>query len=201
MPGIEFWAIDGGQDGALYQPTAWDILFIEGTGVAGITECSGAPERKADKQSPAGKSGGAPVLHGRKPATFETTTRIWTSPQWNQFQGVMSTIWPKAGAGPVQAVDIYHPYLANLGIKSAIAQSVVGPVIVNGVGTIKIKWLEFVPTSKKSATKRPAGSVAVRPEFVQSRNTPQFAANGAQMTLPENALQTLPSESASFVDP
>jgi len=197
MGGIPFWLPDGGQDGELYASTAWDILFVEGVGVAGLTECSGAPERKADKQSPAGKSGGAPVLHGRKPVTFETTTKIWTAPQWDQWQGIQDAFWPKAGAGLVKAVDIAHPYLANAGIRSAICQSVVGPQIIGQIGIMKVKWLEFVATGKKSATKRPAGSVAVREEFKK----PQVAADGATVLGPLNSVQPLPSEQFGFTAP
>ncbi len=202
MSGIPFWQPVGGQSGQTFMDTPWDILFVEGTGAPGITECSGAPERKADKQSPAGKNGGAPVLHGRKPATFETTTRIWTPDQWDTWQGIQEAFWPKGGAGTVQAVDLYHPYLSGLGIRSGIAQSVTGPIVVNGVGTMKVKWLEFVKGGKKSATKRPAGSqVSVRQEFVPG-SSGQVAADGTPIRQPENQTSfSLPSEQASFVGP
>ncbi len=198
MGAIPFWAVEGGQDGADYMDTPWDILFVEGVGVPGITECSGAPSMKADKQSPAGKNGGAPVIHGRKPAEFETSTRIWTPRQWDLWQAMQEVFWPKGGAGKVTAVDVSHPYLSNLRIKSGVCQGVIGPIPTGAIGerVVKVKWLEFVLGSKKNATKRPAGSstaLQVDPKFISS----QAAADGTEIPRPGNDLQSLPSDNSS----
>jgi hypothetical protein len=61
----------------------------------------------------------------------------------------------------VQAVDIYHPSLADIEINSVVTESI-GNIVHEGEQfyTIAVQFIEYFPPPKSSAVSTPTGSVA-----------------------------------------
>ena len=60
-----------------------------------------------------------------------------------------------------QAIDLYHPALAKIGIHSVVCESI-GPETPEGKGlwSITIELLEYLPAPKVNITSTPTGSTA-----------------------------------------
>lgn len=142
---------------------AHDLVEIGGIENPGICTLSGFKrETEWDIKVGKGTKGATVTLSQLPPAKGSIKFQLWTPEQfriWNETFRPLFLYDPTRKA--VNAVDIYHPYLADLGIKSVVTESISIPD-PDGKGSffITVELLEYLPPPKKSATSTPSGSTA-----------------------------------------
>jgi hypothetical protein len=189
-----------GYEGPLYATNTWDQVRIGGQILPGIAKVSARPKLKVDPKKGGGIDGANPTIHGYDPTKIDVTWIIWTYEQWLKMQDIVPQIWPTVRKKTPQALDIYHPTLKLLNIRSCIVVSPStwesGPW--QGGFTMKIECLEFNPSKNKKATTTPTGSktqVQVRPEY-----QPPNPITGANYT-PANTQPPIPSQDPAATGP
>jgi len=142
-------------------PQDYDVVRIGGIECPGICEVSGF-ERPTewDVKKGKGTKGGTATLSQLPPAKGSIKFLLWTSfhfEAWNAIYRAQFKYDPTKKS--LNAVDIYHPSLAEIDIHSVVTESI-GAVEHDGKGlySITVKLLEYLPPPKKSATGTPSGS-------------------------------------------
>jgi len=209
MGAIPFWDADErGYDAPLFAPNPWDRLNIGGYQVPGVVDTSGASQQLAyNKGKPSGAHGARVTLTGKDPQPADVKVYISTPEQWSRWQTIKAAIYA-ADRKTVKALDVYSPALASVDVKSVIVVGMNAPAPGRVVGekVIAFKVIEFAPVKKATATTATAAtqtpSASVRGEFLTSAEANFTTADGTTVNaLPTNALQSLPSEDQTTIDP
>lgn len=140
-------------------PKQYDKLIVDGAQSPGICKLS-SPTREYgwDQQKAQGNDGAAAILNGSGLAEFEAEIYLWLDPdgtdhfaRWEKFRPVLQR---PVKQGDKKALDIYHPQLAELGIRMVVVKSISAPQPDGkGGATVKIKFLEYAPKKKLRSVK------------------------------------------------
>lgn len=123
----------------------WDFVDFAGQTTPGIAEVVGASTpRRWDERESYGLSGALVVYHGLKLARFSVLIRLYTQQHWDDWYGFKPLV-DKVPIGRRQGpLDITHPLLQQLGIRSVVVEEVVQPTQVeDGVWEIEVKLIEY----------------------------------------------------------
>lgn len=144
----------------LDNPKAYDSFLLAGTRSPGILRY-GNPKREEGWEivTAKGAAGGETVNNGTKLAKFQFELFLWRAfhyREWEQFKLLFKSS-SKEGAQQ-QALDIYHPILAEIGVTSVVVAAWTPAVPQRGGGSIvQIEFLEYAPSKAKDVG-RPKGS-------------------------------------------
>jgi hypothetical protein len=141
-------------------PQAWDTIQIgqqTSPGVAQVGEWKRAHEWDVKKGK--GTLGGTVTFVGRPPAKGPIKFLLWTPTHfqaWDTFRPLLKFDPTKQA---VQAVDIFHPVLADIDVTSVVTESI-GNIVYEGQGlySITVEFLEYFPPPRTSAVGTPTGS-------------------------------------------
>jgi hypothetical protein len=150
-------------------PSEWDFIRLQGVPSPGIIKGSVDFERKNkwDKKAGKGTIGATATYVGTEGATGKITFVMWTLAQrvaWTKFAAMLLPTGVVRTHKRLDALDIYHPSLVPLGIKSILVPAdVVGTLRHVGKGRyeVTVELTEFIPppvggsivsTPKKSAS-------------------------------------------------
>lgn len=202
MGGIPFWAnpsiatfgragADGGPSGPIYAEDAvlgdgsaigkpHDTVKFAGIRLPGICEVKGIAQLQVDNKKGKGLDGSTITITGYQPGPFEVSCKTWTDPQWDVLQAAIADLWTaptKKSKLQSVAVDVVHPWLQLLKIKSCAIVGVSLPEPGPEVGTkiVRFKCIENVP-SKKKKVKTAKGSSVGRVQQYASGEAPKNAA-------------------------
>lgn len=160
---------------------AWDVVYIAGQPSPGIAKV-GEFKRAAEWDVKKGKGSlGATVTYvGRPPAKGSITFKLWTAAHftaWDTFRPLFKYDPTKQAA---QAVDIYHPSLADIDVLSVVCESI-GNIVHEGdqLYSITIELLEYLPPPKVSAVSTPTTAQAGPPP----PNTPPAVQDAQQQEI------------------
>lgn len=141
----------------------YDSLELGGVRSPGKLTLSGHNDvNKWDIKSGSGQKGATMTLKARDPATFlatfylvrDTAIGVDDFADWDAFLEVVNST--TSGATP-KALDVYHPDLEEVGIRSVVKAEVIGSVHDGKGGVTKsVKFTEYLPPKKKGGT--PSGS-------------------------------------------
>jgi hypothetical protein len=143
-------------------PQSWDVVVI-GTqtspGFCKVGEFKRAFEWDVKKGK--GTLGGTVTFVGRPPARGSITFYLWTREHftaWDTFRDLLK-FDPSRHA--VQAVDMFHPSLADIGVNSVVTESI-GNIVHEGsqLYSITVEFLEYFAPPKASAVGTPTGSLS-----------------------------------------
>jgi len=131
----------------------WDVIRIGQAVSPGVCEV-GEFKRAAEWDVKKGKGslGATITFVGRPPAKGSIKFLLW-DPQhfddWDRFRPLLKYDPTKKA---VQAVDIYHPSLADLNLNSVVTESI-GGIVHEGkqLYSITVEFLEYFPPPKASA--------------------------------------------------
>jgi hypothetical protein len=174
---IDFWdpstAVDNdgapmlNGSGPLYSDNPWDVVFIGGNPIPGICKVHGLPTLAFDKKKKGGVDGATITVNGYIPGPIEIEVILWTQDQWDTFQALAGQIWRKPNKKTKAAdlaVTIDHPAFALWGINAVVIVGVSvpenGPIPQSKL--IKIKCVEYVPTTNTNRTKTAKAPVPVK---------------------------------------
>lgn len=145
----------------------WDVVFINGVALPGVSnvEISGGP--KLDPKQSAGKHFATITEQGYKPCDLIITTIFWTPTQWFDWQNI---IFPMIEPPPIKnkkstipnSYIISHPVTHTRGIEAISIANITGPNKSSIVGAkeVKIKayqWSADFQNTKATNTPKGAG--------------------------------------------
>lgn len=145
-------------------PQAYDVAKIDGTDNPGIIARGGVTgfKRESEWEVKKGKGakGGTATLTQLPPAKGSIKFLLWRREHfqvWDESYRARFKYDPTKKN--VQAISIYHPALAKLDIHSVVCESI-GPETNEGQGiwSITVELLEYLPAAKGTATSTPTGS-------------------------------------------
>ena len=147
-------------------PQDYDVCKVDGEENPGIIDPKGITGFKRqtewDVKKGKGTKGGSATLSQLPPSKGSIKFLLWTAAH---FQAWDFSFRNRFKYDPTKktknAVDIYHPALAKLGISSVVTESI-GPEEQEGDGlwSITVELLEYLPPAKKTATSTPNGSTS-----------------------------------------
>jgi len=141
-------------------PEAWDTLRVGQTISPGVAEIGDIKTKNEwDVKKGKGVYGSTLTFVGRPPSHFSVTFKLWTADhfvKWDLFRPLFKYDPAKKA---IQAIDVYHPALADIELTSVVCEGV-GAVHHEGGGlyTIVVDFIEFFPAQKTSAVGTPGGS-------------------------------------------
>ena len=99
----------------------WDTVSISGQIFPGMARVRAKRSKRYDVKMSKGPSGAAFTFVGWKPADVEISISIWTQSQLNTLQSLLPIVLTKPGTLQSQdGLDVYHPSLSLIGIRSVI---------------------------------------------------------------------------------
>ncbi len=111
-----------------------------------------------------GSDGAESILNGDELAEFDAELTLWKDywvdhyDGWKKWKGVLV----KSTKNNIVALDIYHPQLDDLGIKSVVLKGRSSPQSTGpgGASIVRLSFLEYAPPKKRQGSGKPAGSAA-----------------------------------------
>lgn len=143
-------------------PNRWDVVTIAGQTCPGYCEIAGFERKwKWDKKTGKGAQGTTCTYTGKPAVEGELIFFLWTGlhfVQWEIFRPLFQYDPTKQ---QTQAIDIFHPSLADLNIKAVVIESI-SPIrhIGHNLYECRVKASEYVPPPKAAAVATPAGAKA-----------------------------------------
>lgn len=143
-----------------------DTVLIGGEQTPGIAdvEDAGSP-RDWDERRGRGLSGASLVFHGLPLATFKVLIRLYTVADWAAWHAFAPRLQRPPTGERGQALDITHPLLEEVGIRSFVVKNLLAPKQTrDGEWTIEIQCQEYrapapalttIDSSSDSLTKEP----------------------------------------------
>lgn len=140
-------------------PELYDKYLLAGVRSPGVVAFTGHDRAENwDIKDAAGNAGAVSARKGNAPIEFTATHSLVIDPiagvdqeaEWDEFAKIIEgTI---SGATP-KAVDIFHPDLARVGIKSVVKKRI-GGFVRDGLGgvTVVVAYLEYKPPVAKTVT-------------------------------------------------
>lgn len=122
-----------------------DIAIVRGMPTPGISTVQRAKRSiKVDEIGGYGVSGSVLVVHGRKLVPFDIVVTLRTPEEWSEWENFKAVVLTMPSGINAKALDVWHPWLVMLGVKSAIVTDVSQPEDDGtGVLTITISMIEF----------------------------------------------------------
>ncbi len=139
---------------------SFDKIEIDGDECPGICVLKGFKRpTEWDVKRGKGTKGGTVTLTQLPPAKGTATFSLWLTEHFSAWATFRRKFKYDPTKKTANAVDIYHPWLADLDIISVVTESI-GLIEHQGKGlyTIEVELLEYLPPPKASATSTPDGS-------------------------------------------
>lgn len=173
-------------------PGAWDAIVIAGQQAPGILLMPGGIEFKRafawDQKKGKGTLGATATFVGQPLAKGTIKLVFWTQAHfvaWSQFVPLLK--YDPTKVAP-QAVDIYHPALADVDITSVIIEEIGIPQPnLDKRYIVELHFLEYLPPPAISAVDTPTTSAV-------------FSNTGAPVSVPANAQDTQQGQIQQLLD-
>jgi hypothetical protein len=154
----------GGLD-PLNNPQAWDVVVcgqVTSPGICMVGEFRRANEWDVKKGK--GSFGATTTYVGHPPCTGKVEFLLWRPihfVQWDTFRPFLKYDPTKKS---IQAVDIYHPSLADVDVTSVVTEKI-GNIVHKGkqLYSITVDFLEYCPAPARSAVSTPTLSQRTQP--------------------------------------
>lgn len=141
-------------------PETWDVIVTGQQTSPGICKVTGFKRaHEWDVKKGKGTLGGTLTFTGRPPAKGSVVFKLWLPSHFTAWDLFRPLLKYDPTRKTVQAIDIYHPALADIDIKSVVTENI-GAIEHEGEGmyTISVDFIEYFPPPKASAVGTPSGS-------------------------------------------
>ena len=149
-----------GELNPLEYPQAWDVIMIGGVVSPGICKVSGIKRiNEWDIKKGKGSQGATITFVQKPPAKFSVQIFLWRPQDFTDWDNFRPFLKYDPTKKEVQAIDIWHPALADVDISSVVTESI-GGVTHEGAQlySVTIEFLEYFPPPKTSSVGNPTGS-------------------------------------------
>lgn len=130
----------------LVTPDIYDVIRVLNQPSPGIATVSGAgTPRKWDERNGYGLSGATIVFTGLGVAKFTVRLWLWTDAHFDAWEEWKPLVAPPPQGQKPRILDIYHPFLDDVNIRSAGVEdrSQIAPDGETGLYYVDIKWLSY----------------------------------------------------------
>lgn len=197
---VAFWDIaepDGRQpldfsiEGPDYVKHPWDLLWLNGIRVPGISEVKCTPTLRLKTNKTVGNDGGPTIEEGHEAAKVDINIKIWTESQWSLLQDLMRDLWRRPGtpvpAGDKKAITISHPACDLWGVTSILIRSPSSPEPAAEVGAriVRIQAVQYIAPKERPVTKPIKGEHGT---LAPSAKDPK----GTKVTMPSETIVAKP---------
>lgn len=142
-------------------PVIWDFVIVGAERTPGVAVVHEFKRRhEFDVKKSKGVYGATVTFVGRPPATGHIELKLWQSQHFADWQSFIPSLKYDPTKSVVQAVDIYHPSLDLIDIRSVVCESI-GNITHAGnkLYRVEIELLEYFPPPPVSAVSTPTTSV------------------------------------------
>jgi hypothetical protein len=139
-------------------PEAWDFVILGGDLLPGLAKIEGARRPfKWDEKEGAGTIGASLTYRGERLVPSAIVLQFWLEEQIDEWDSVRPRLKPDARN--VKALDIVHPSLEDLEVRSVVVDEI-GALEHKGGGLfeVRISVKEYKPPPKANASGSPSGS-------------------------------------------
>lgn len=143
-------------------PQSWDVCNVAGKINPGYCEVGEFKrENEWDVKKGKGAVGGAITFVQKPPAKGSIKFFLWEDKHFNEWIAFRKLFKYDPTKKAIQAIDLYHPSLAEIDITSVVTQSI-GNVVHEGKGmySITVEFLEYFPVKAGSGVSSPSGSAS-----------------------------------------
>lgn len=147
----------------LTTPDAYDTAIVSGVQMPGLCIIEGASDpRKWDEKKGHGVSGATIVYTGDGLCKFTLIVRLWNEGHFIDWQEARKVFSSKPLTKNPKALQIYHPYLEELGVSSVQVEEI-GQMEQKdaGVWEVAIKMIQY--RAPKAASGKPSSSSTSAP--------------------------------------
>jgi hypothetical protein len=140
--------------------SAEDAVMFAGERSPGICKLSGFARKFTwDVKAGKGVKGSTTTLTSYPPAEGTITFYLWEPEHFDEWESFQKKFDYDTTKKSVNALDVYHPTLSSIGVKSLVCKSI-GARVPEGKGlfSVALEFLEYNPPPKKDASKSPDGS-------------------------------------------
>lgn len=133
-------------------PELWDVVKMGGIKMPGTARVTGKVSRKVDVQPiPGDESGGTQTDLGYEGAKINVTVRMWTQAHLDAYEMFASHFRPKKDDKKPAPIDVIHPALGVVGIRSltVIDVGIPEPAQQPGMYEATVELIEFISEVKK----------------------------------------------------
>lgn len=133
-------------------PGLWNVLQINGGDVPGIVKVEASIGRKIEEKKGRGADGGRLIDKGLELAKIKITVTFWTTDHWTSMEDLIEKLSARDQLARRNAVELFHPELAVLGLKKAVLKSMSTPKpsSIPGAREIVFDFIEYNPPSGSS---------------------------------------------------
>ena len=158
-------------------PRLWQTLRIDDEDVPGVASVEATVGRKFDTKSAAGSDGGRVSDKGLELAEIKATVKFWTADHWTGIQSLIAKLGARRNLSDRNAVSVFHPELAALGIQRAIVKRVSSPrpASERGAREITIDLVEYNPPASGGSSRTRSPEMTFTDEESESSNQDRFA--------------------------
>jgi hypothetical protein len=131
-----------------------DFVIVRGVPTPGTATVQRAKRSiKVDEIGGYGVSGSILVVHGRRLVAFDIVVKLTTPDEWAEWDNFKEVVLTMPSGINAKALDVWHPWLSMLDVRSAIVTDVSQPEDDGtGVFTITISMIEFRRPKQQLAT-------------------------------------------------
>ena len=136
----------------------WDIVYLNGLALPGISKVEVSGSRKLDVKKSAGRHFAVVTDNGYKPIDVTITTQIWTPQQWQLWQlNILPMIEPLPNdtyKNKTNSFTIVNPIAQARGVQAICIETLTGPHPghLAQLREMKIKALQWDKAFQASAT-------------------------------------------------
>ncbi len=143
-------------------PQDWDVIYVAQTPSPGV--CKLGEWKRAfewDVKKGKGTLGATVTFVGRPPAKGSITFYLWLPEHFSDWKTFRDLLKFDPTKQTVQAIDMFHPSLGDIGIHSVVTESI-GNIVHEGqqLYSITVEFLEYFAPPKAAAVGTPTGSTS-----------------------------------------
>jgi hypothetical protein len=163
----------------------WNVVVIAGQISPGLAIVGEAKRKNTwDQKNAKGMLGTVLTYAGKPAAKFSVEFQLWTLDHFVAFEQFRTILKYDPTKTTAQALDIFHPSLADIDIYSVVTEEI-GNIVHKGQGlySCTISFIEFLPTPKASAVSTPTMGMTTAGQTAQGTipgNPVQGAINASQ---------------------
>lgn len=144
-------------DDPITNPGAWYVMKVGGTPTPGKCEVTAERVNRINVLMGLGSDGASTVYVGREVIVAQATFWAWQTSHFTAWDPILALFkYDPARGVPVRAVDIYHPALADLGVRAMLCKKLsTWKHEGKGLYTRAVELVEYKPVPKTSAYGKP----------------------------------------------
>lgn len=136
-------------------PLLWQVLQVNDEDAPGVAKCEAVIGRKLEKKKPSGADGGTLADKGLELAEIRVILVYWTAEHWAGIQDLVDRLGARRSLSQRDAVKLFHPALAVLGLSKAVCKSVSSPRPSQAFGAheIVLEFIEYNPPARSGSSR------------------------------------------------